>query len=351
MNPPPTPLQTQVSHLALITDLSNDENIRTRLTSKRYSFTILSNLMVFNSYLGLIKGVDPIDEATKAKYRYLGGFTLSVGLLCTLFFYIGMHRRCVSQDKFASSNKDPLSNSDDMTTKLLQDVNQGSGSNSDIENDGNRGGRKHWSEWLKSIEFYKVGTVYMATRALINIVMVYISFFLVKTLQTETALLAIIPCLLYVASFIATLFLGRINRKLGRKNSFYLGGLISCGASLSCFYIDKDNPSFIYLIAVLLGLGTATIMVGAVSSVNDLIGEEVSSGAFVYGCMSFTDKLGSGLLIILIQLHRDNVCLDDDDDMQHTNPECANFIRDTMAFVPVFCGLLGILTMIVVKRR
>ncbi len=33
----------------------------------------------------------------------------------------------------------------------------------------------------------------------------------------------------------------------------------------------------------------------------DLIGPHVESGAFVYGAMSFTDKLSNGLTVFLIQ--------------------------------------------------
>lgn len=33
----------------------------------------------------------------------------------------------------------------------------------------------------------------------------------------------------------------------------------------------------------------------------DLIGENTESGAFVYGAMSFTDKLCNGLVVMVIQ--------------------------------------------------
>lgn len=70
--------------------------------------------------------------------------------------------------------------------------------------------------------------------------------------------------------------------------------------------------------AILLGAGGSTILVTSLSMTADLIGEHTVShstlahyslsyfdfqysGAFVYGAMSFTDKLSNGIAVVLIQ--------------------------------------------------
>ena len=57
----------------------------------------------------------------------------------------------------------------------------------------------------------------------------------------------------------------------------------------------------LYLVAALLGAGGSVMLVTSLSITADLIGPNVESGAFVYGAMSFTDKLSNGLAVMLIQ--------------------------------------------------
>ena len=327
--------------------------------------------MIFLVYLFLIKEVPPIDEANdKGKYRYLGLFTLAVGLSCTFIFYLGMHRKTVKDEEEAERSggmTESLLANDGMlksvTGEYVTEEDENQGESEPIRM------KMEWHDWLKQPQFYKVGFVvsvldpflnnfllltllqYMATRALINIVMVYITFYLIKTLQMEDTLLAVIPCILYVSSFFATLFLGKINKKIGRRKSYLLGAVICIGGSTACFFLDETHTHYIYPIAVCLGLGTATVMVGGVSMVNDLIGNELDSSAFVYGCMSFTDKLGSGLLIIVIQLKREGVCLEDESIDHYCPIACSDFIRKTISFVPIGCALLGLVAMGSLERR
>ena len=62
-----------------------------------------------------------------------------------------------------------------------------------------------------------------------------------------------------------------------------------------------------YVSAVLLGAGNSLIMVTSVSLEADLVGENFESGAFVYGAMSFTDKLSNGIAVLAIQQMRNAV--------------------------------------------
>merc|ERR1711935_606629 len=62
-----------------------------------------------------------------------------------------------------------------------------------------------------------------------------------------------------------------------------------------------DNVAGIYGLAVLYGIGTTTVLVQSLAITADLIGENVSSAAFVYGAMSLTDKIACGCVIMLLQ--------------------------------------------------
>ena len=53
--------------------------------------------------------------------------------------------------------------------------------------------------------------------------------------------------------------------------------------------------------SVLLGSGGSTILITSLSMTSDLIGDNTNTGAFVYGAMSFTDKLSNGVVVALLQ--------------------------------------------------
>jgi len=57
------------------------------------------------------------------------------------------------------------------------------------------------------------------------------------------------------------------------------------------------NECYIYI----SGAGSSVMLVTSLGITADLIGLNTESGAFVYGAMSFVDKLSSGVAVTLIQ--------------------------------------------------
>lgn len=57
----------------------------------------------------------------------------------------------------------------------------------------------------------------------------------------------------------------------------------------------------IFPVAALLGAGSSVLLVTSLGVTADLIGADTESGAFVYGAMSFADKLSNGLVVTAIQ--------------------------------------------------
>ncbi|VDP88174.1 unnamed protein product [Echinostoma caproni] len=57
----------------------------------------------------------------------------------------------------------------------------------------------------------------------------------------------------------------------------------------------------VYIAAGILGIGCTIILITGLAMVSDLIGKNPENGAFVYGYMSFTDKLANGLVIQVIE--------------------------------------------------
>jgi len=62
-----------------------------------------------------------------------------------------------------------------------------------------------------------------------------------------------------------------------------------------------DNFVTSIVSSVLLGAASSVILVTSLSLVTDLIGKNTDSGAFVYGAMSFTDKLSNGIAVAVLE--------------------------------------------------
>jgi hypothetical protein len=62
-----------------------------------------------------------------------------------------------------------------------------------------------------------------------------------------------------------------------------------------------DNFVTSIVSSVLLGAASSVILVTSLSLVTDLIGKNTDSGAFVYGAMSFTDKLSNGVAVAVLE--------------------------------------------------
>ena len=57
----------------------------------------------------------------------------------------------------------------------------------------------------------------------------------------------------------------------------------------------------IFIAAVLFGAAGSTVLITSLSLTAELISNNVESSAFVYGAMSFTDKVSNGLAVMVIQ--------------------------------------------------
>lgn len=52
---------------------------------------------------------------------------------------------------------------------------------------------------------------------------------------------------------------------------------------------------------LITGCASAVILVTSVGITTDLIGNNTNNGAFVYGIMSFGDKVANGIVVFIIQ--------------------------------------------------
>ncbi|KAM9322538.1 major facilitator superfamily domain-containing protein 12-like [Pholidichthys leucotaenia] len=281
---------TQISHLSLIPELVTCEHAKVELTAYRYAFTVIANITVYGvAYLlfHLQAGQDddndilgPVDIPI---FRNLSLIVLGVGTLFSIIFHVGTSERSIraareeEEEEEVEGVRRPLLPRSDTPSVLLQ-----------------------WKCWLRQPSFYQVALLYMSTRLIVNLSQTYISMYLINTLMLPKKFIATIPLVMYVSSFMSSFIMKPISKLIG-KCLTYFAGLLLIMAFSYWVLLDSRMGERVYGAAVLLGAGSATILVISLAMTADLIANQTQSGAFVYGAMSFTDKLANGVAVMVIQ--------------------------------------------------
>lgn len=328
---------TQISHLSLIPSLTQDPNDRTELNAIRYGFTVMSNVMVY-LVTWMVLGLDTAPTTEKetgigpedaVKFRYIVAIVLVIGVI-----FVSLFHALVKE----SNTYSPLS-----STQVESSDCNGSTSSSSNSPACTPSPPTHFrmtaSDWLKNTQFYQVAVLYMATRLFCNLSQAFIPIYLQDHLHLPEESVAYIPLVMYISGFLMTTVMRALNKYIGRKASFMLGAVVGAAAAIALrlghgeIYVNY----LLYLVAALLGAGGSVMLVTSLSITADLIGPNVESGAFVYGAMSFTDKLSNGVAVVLIQ--NLNPCV-------NCCPMCSTYYRDILFYCCGGAAVLGFLAVI-----
>ncbi|XP_063771395.1 major facilitator superfamily domain-containing protein 12 isoform X2 [Pseudophryne corroboree] len=287
---------TQISHLALIPDLAKNEHDKVELTALRYAFTVLANIFVYAAAWLLLHF--QLDE-TGSEHTHLGRqdipifrtlalIVVGTGALFSLLFHLGTKEKqsfqlLVETEEQQRDSLDEQTMHSNPPKQLLL-----------------------WKDWLVEPSFYQN---YIAT----------------------------IPLVMYVSGFVSSFLMKPINKCMGRNITYFIG-LLAIAVFSAWVALDPNLGVSVYGAAVILGSGSATILVTSLSMTADLIGPHSHSAAFVYGAMSFTDKVANGLAVVLIQsLHPCHT--------QLCCPACIPFYHWVMVTITGAVALVGALSL------
>lgn len=111
------------------------------------------------------------------------------------------------------------------------------------------------SELFKDLQMYKVAAMYMLTRLFLNLTQIYVPLYLHETLHMAATSLAVIPLIMYLSSFKASLIIKYINKKVGLKIVYAIGVIL---ALFACTAIKFGHGDFfvsygIYPVSLTLG--------------------------------------------------------------------------------------------------
>ncbi|XP_069571961.1 major facilitator superfamily domain-containing protein 12-like [Brachyistius frenatus] len=281
---------TQISHLSLIPELVTCEHAKVELTAYRYAFTVIANITVYAlAYLlfhvqdGESDVLGPVDIPV---FRNLALTVLGIGALFSVLFHLGTTERRpgagggaggVEGEEEGEGERRPLLPRSNTPSSLLQ-----------------------WKCWLQQPSFYQVALLYMSTRLIVNLSQTYISMYLINTLGLPKKFIATIPLVMYLSGFVSSFIVKPVTKLIGKCLTYFVGLLLIMVFSYWVL-LDIRMGQQVYGAAVLLGAGSATILVISLSMTAELIANQTQSGAFVYGAMSFTDKFANGVAVMIIQ--------------------------------------------------
>ncbi|XP_060535155.1 major facilitator superfamily domain-containing protein 12-like [Cylas formicarius] len=301
----------QIAHLSLIPELTPNQHDRTRLTASRNVLTVIANVLVYLVTWGVLhlssENDTKIGPGDETKFQHIVWAVMAFGLVCSVLFHVFVK--------------------ESWTTNGPRDV---------------RGTimRTSVRDLLTNVRVYHIAVIYMASRLFVNLTQVFITLYLHEALDMVASSLALVPLAMYIASFATSFIVEPINRCANRKTSFLLGSSLGL---IACLWIrwgqgQEYTSYYIYAVGALLGASGSIITVSSLDITTDLIGDNTDSGAFIYGIMSFVDKLSNGVVVEVIQwLHDDQTNL--------------WYYRDVLTDV---CGgaiILGAFAVMVLRKR
>lgn len=298
---------TQVSHMAMVNCITANSTSRVALTSCRNAFTMVANLSLYAiafSVFKVISGNDPIS--IERQYRWIAVTSIIIGSCFVIIFHLGVKEPRLQHHKLQKGQKGIS-----------------------------------WFYWFKKILYYQVALVYMLARLITNVSQALLAFYLIDDLQMVQSSKAVVPAIIYVCSFMASIGLQELQWTGYRVKAFFTVGALLWIFSGSALYLLPSNMwSYIYFISAIIGVGNALVMVTAISMESILVGEDLSRCAFVYGSLSFLEKLSCGIVLYVIEDFHSSAtsCL-----MSSGLGACLSLTRISLAVVPGVCALLGMI--------
>jgi len=298
---------TQVSHMAMVNCITANSTSRVSLSSCRNAFTMVANLSLFAIAFIVFKMISGSDSVgIEKQYRWIAVLSIIIGSIFVLTFHVGVKEPRLQHHKEPKSWK-----------------------------------RIPWFYWFKKVLYYQVALVYMLARLITNVSQALLAFYLIDDLHMHESSKAVVPAVIYICSFMASIFLQELKWTGYRLKAFFTVGAILWMFSGATIYLLPSNMwRYIYLISVVIGVGNALIMVTAISMESILVGKDLRGCAFVYGSLSFVEKLSCGIVLYIIEdFHTSaNKC-----NASHNLGLCHSLTQMSLAFVPGGCALLGII--------
>ncbi|XP_050298744.1 major facilitator superfamily domain-containing protein 12-like [Anthonomus grandis grandis] len=309
----------QISHLSIIPEISRNHSHSSDLTAIRYTASVTCSIIVYLITLVVLQTDDnsTIGPQDFYKFKEIALLIVSMGLLTSLFFYCGLLGTYETEYEV-------IRESDDV-------------------NNLNTKSNRHF---LRHSIIYLVALMYMASRLFTILNLIYIPLYLDERGATEVVekekmrqRIATIPLVSYIASFLMSLFLKFKGQCLPDKLTYLIGGTVGIISSIWLGVgISPNSDSELYAIATLLGISGSSTMVASLCLTANFVKANGYGGGLVYSIVTFTDKLISGGVVLLVQ------------NLQCTPKSlCPHYYEHVLSYICGIVSLIGIISLLILE--
>ncbi|XP_009782044.1 uncharacterized protein [Nicotiana sylvestris] len=298
---------TQVSHMSMVNCITLNSTSRVVLASCRNAFTMIANLSLYAVAFAVFNVVGAgTPAAIENQYRWIAYISIFIGSCFVGVFHLG--------------TREPSLNLEARVKGYV---------------------RISWMYWFKKTLYHQVALVYLLTRLVTNVSQAFLAFYVIYDLQMSQSSKALVPAIIFICSFVVSVLLQEITWTSQRLKGFYTaGGLlwVLCGTGI--LLLPRNMNVLMYILSVLIGIANALIMVTGVGMQSVLVGRDLNGCAFVYGSLSFLDKMICGLALFILESYQRS-----SPELHNCSTSCPFFSlnRYALGLVPAVCALLGVI--------
>ncbi|KAG8099564.1 hypothetical protein GUJ93_ZPchr0013g35842 [Zizania palustris] len=292
---------TQVAHMSMVNCMTSNPTSRVALVSCRNAFTMVANLSLYGIALLIFSLLQSVSVIVQ--YRWIAYVSIALGSCFVVVFLIGTKEPGLSQH---------------CQNKSLS--------------------RISWTHWFKKVLYYQVALLYMFTRLATNVSQALLAFYVINDLEMHQSSKALVPAIIYVCSLIVSVILQETRWSSWRlKNYFSAGAMLWILSGVGIVVLPSRMHNFMYALSVTIGVANALMTVTSISMEGILVGQDLNGCAFVYGSLSFVDKVSCGLALYILESYQGST-------NTRKNQELASGYSVTrlgLGLVPAACSLVS----------
>ncbi|EMS59777.1 hypothetical protein TRIUR3_17345 [Triticum urartu] len=284
---------TQVAHIisfvyifyifprSMVNCMTSNPTSRVALVSCRNAFTMVANLSLYGIALLIFTLMRSVSVLVQ--YRWIAYTAISIGCCFVVAFLIG--------------TKEPGLNQPSQDKSLS---------------------RISWAHWFKKVLYYQVALVYMCTRLVTNVSQAFLAFYVINDLGMHQSSKALVPAIIYVCSLVVSVMLQETRWSGWRlKNYFSAGAMIWILSGIGIVLLPSSMHNFMYALSITIGAANALMTVTSISMEGVLVGEDLNGCAFVYGSLSFIDKVSCGIALYILESYQGSTKISENQELAY----------------------------------
>ena len=325
----------QVSHMALVPEITPRLCERTALNAIRYAVTVATSIAVYLLLLAFQRASPP--WSTGDALQTMSGIVTAAGAAMAIAFVALVREH------------------DDVATPTAAALAAGDCGPGDAAAGEGAATPRTLRDWYATPGFFGVVANYALVRLCGNTLQMYLPFYAVANMADRPTALSTLPLMLYVGMILSSAAAPRTRALVTDALWLSAGAVVlvaTGGAALLLLADPVRHAGAAFLVAGVFGVGAAQLMVASQTQVCELVGNDPGGGA-VFGVCSLCDKLSTAVVISAIQRGaqvRGTTALGAGEATATATAALGSFYRVVTGVGPLACALLACASLLNVPR-